>query len=221
MADCKKCSTRNVEDARFCVSCGAAMVQQPQPAQPFVPQGVRPAASAPRASVPPPTQIATASCPSCRSKHEIGAQFCPSCGHSYTKGRPEEGVQSSAAPRVESHHHKEAAKLANQIVVSFLLLIFCEFKGSDQVSLEMSMIAILIVMGLVYFCLVAKAVNGRNAHWALGIGLAYGALITFGLINDFNAGSWADNNVFDWISNVLCIAQVFLIFKVYFNLKSH
>ncbi|MGC8461391.1 MAG: SPFH domain-containing protein [Candidatus Dormibacteria bacterium] len=108
---CPKCNALNLENARFCASCGAelgavaaappaaaAMIECPkchaenvQGAKFCSNCGETLAAPAPPPAPAPPAAPATAACPQCGTQNPVDAKFCSNCGHQF--GAPEQPQQ--------------------------------------------------------------------------------------------------------------------------------
>lgn len=179
-------------------------------------------------------------CSNCGTQQNVDAKFCPNCGQA------KNGAQSSSAPSQHStksqtvsnqehtaptgEYKKELIKQSNAIFYCFAPMLMLMGKqaeggfaslaadyGDDKFAGFIAMMAILVVyIGVIYFTVRIQGVNKGKPGWVLGtlITLSAMTVINWTMIN-FSNFNWAD-----WASEIIGLAQLFLIYSTYQLLKT-
>jgi uncharacterized membrane protein YoaK (UPF0700 family) len=118
-----------------------------------------------------------------------------------------------------SQNQKEALKYANQAVLAFVFMFFCEVKGSDPSSREdlgITIATLLIMMGIIYFCVVMQGINKLKPNFVL---IPTVVLAILYLLATVVESDMASNNFYDWLSYVLALGQICALGYVYSLIK--
>jgi hypothetical protein len=120
---------------------------------------------------------------------------------------------------MSSQNQKEALKYANQAVLAFIFMFFCELKGSDPSSRQdigITVAIFLIMMAIIYFCVVIQGVNKLKPNFVLIPTVVLALIYLFGLVE---GPDMASNNFYDWLSYVLALGQICALGYVYSLIK--
>lgn len=120
---------------------------------------------------------------------------------------------------MSSQNQKEALKYANQAVLAFIFMFFCELKGSDPSSRQdigITVAIFLIMMAIIYFCVVIQGVNKLKPNFVLIPTVVLALIYLFGLVE---GSDMASNNFYDWLSYVLALGQICALGYVYSLIK--
>jgi hypothetical protein len=88
MTRCKRCGGENPADARFCIDCGAALVE---------------------ATTGPTTKLAGVPCPTCGASNPENARFCVVCGRGLAQGAPPKPRPTAPHPSARQSYPRTAA----------------------------------------------------------------------------------------------------------------
>ena len=165
-------------------------------------------------------------CSSCGTTVLADATFCGKCGTPVSNqaeaiSHAENNVQPSlqVAQSPSSQNQKEALKYANQAILAFIFMFFCDVKGSDPSSRQdigVNIAVWLIVMGIVYFCVVIQGVNKLKPNFVL---IPTVVLAILYLLGTAMASDMASNNFYDWLSYILALGQICALGYVYNLIK--
>jgi hypothetical protein len=174
-------------------------------------------------------------CSNCGTKQNVDAKFCPNCGQA------KNGAQQSSAPFQNStttqtvsaqehsaptgEHKKELIKLSNSIFYCFVPILMLMSKqaeggfaslaadyGDEKFTAFIAMMVVLVVfIGVIYFTVRIQGVNKGKPGWVLGTLITLSAMTVINwTMTNFSNFNWAD-----WASEIIGLAQLFLIYATY------
>jgi hypothetical protein len=118
-----------------------------------------------------------------------------------------------------SQNQKEALKYANQAVLAFIFMFFCEVKGSDPSSRQdigITIAIFLIMMAIIYFCVVVQGINKLKPNFVLIPTVVLAIIYLLGLAV---GADMASNNFYDWLGYVIALGQICALGYVYSLIK--
>jgi hypothetical protein len=170
-------------------------------------------------------------CANCGTQQNTGAKFCPNCGQSASSGGAKPTAKTEPAKTNKENSEltgsvkKELLQLSNAFFSSYLatfLLMKVQTEGGFKSVLsdmgddkDIAFVAILVLMALMvgatYFTVRIQGINKEKPSWVLGTLIVMAALTVLGWTGaNFSNFNWAD-----WASEVLGLAQLFLLFAIY------
>ena len=164
-------------------------------------------------------------CSACGSQLKLESVFCSQCGSpsgssdesKFSKNISQTALSSNATTGVVN---KEALTLANQSVLAFLWMFFCEFKGADAAdafkNITTYIVVFLILIAITYFFIVIKGVKESKSNFVLIPAIILLVIYVAALF----LTDQSNNNIFDWLSYVVGFIQVGLLYRIYSLLKS-
>lgn len=183
-------------------------------------------------------------CVNCGTKLDVGAKFCPNCGHptsgggsppSVASAPPEAQTQLTATKPVVSSNaettsitgsvKKELLQLSNTFfslyVVSILLMkvqvegsfrsVVAEMGDDAGSALVMLFVLLAAIVGAVYFTVRVQGINKEKPGWVLGTLIVLAALTVF----NWTSANFSNFNWADWASEIVGVAQLYLLFAIY------
>lgn len=165
-------------------------------------------------------------CSSCGVKVLADATFCGQCGKPVSDQTENINIneinvlsEPQATQPSSSQNQKEALKYANQAILVFIYMFFCDVKGSDPSSgqeIGTTIAIYLALMGVIYFCVEIQGIKKSKPNFVLIPTIVLAILYLLGLV----AGSdMASNNFYDWFSYILALVQVCALGYVYSLIK--
>lgn len=165
-------------------------------------------------------------CTSCGVEIKSQTPFCAQCGqtlgiHSANNNLSDNTnhLAEQSKLNINATKKKEVVTLANQVVLAFLYMVFCEFKGSDAAAFFQNIVVVIIgtgiAMGITYFCVVYQGVKNLKPNYVLVTAILLATVYVLSLAS----GDHLKNNFFDWFSYVIGFIQVGLLYRVFTLIK--
>lgn len=165
-------------------------------------------------------------CASCGTQLTAEAAFCPQCGtQANAKKDAGPAVASNDTPEAEQEFNRalnknEAKKQIGQVMVGFIFMLLCEFKGANKLNALQNPMEIIIPLSIfaafIYFFASVMGVKKSKPKPVLAmtvlLGITYGTSLVFG---DNSA-----NNFFDWLNYIIGASQIWALYKAHNLIKS-
>ena len=165
-------------------------------------------------------------CASCGTKLTAEAAFCPQCGtQSNTKKDASPAVANSETPEAEQEFNlalnkNEAKKHIDQVMIGFVFVLFCAFKGADKLQAFQNpmetIIPMVIIAGVVYFFASIMGLKKSKPTPVLAMAIMLGVLYGIALLFGDNSA----NNFFDWFGYVIGAGQIWALYQAHNLIKS-
>ena len=165
-------------------------------------------------------------CQSCGTQITSEAAFCAKCGapssNSQNTSLPVTAITDQSLPTQinDSDTNKEALKLANQVVLAFIWMLLCDFKGADGKNvfndIGIYILIYTVLMAITYFCVVVKGIKENKTNFVMITTILLTLLYVVSLVGS----DQSNNNFFDWLNIIVGFIQVGLLYRVYTLLKS-
>jgi uncharacterized Zn finger protein (UPF0148 family) len=165
-------------------------------------------------------------CASCGTQLTAEAAFCPQCGtQANAKKDAGHAVASSDTPQAEQEFNRalnknEAKKQIDQVMLGFVFVLFCAFKGADKVQAIQNpmetIIPMVIIAAVVYFFASIMGLKKSKPMPVLAMAIMLGVLYGIALL----FGDNSENNFFDWFSYLIGAGQIWALYQAHNLIKS-